>query len=150
MSATIFNQSDYSDILKRIDLLSASSQRKWGTMIVEEMLEHCSIQLKIALGMEKSHPHGFPLYRTKMGQWIALYLAPWPKGTATPKKMNVKKNKPFIGDIQALKKNILELLEQVQKAAVLFPHPFFGNLSKKDWGRLIWKHLDHHLRQFSA
>ena len=29
-------------------------------------------------------------------------------------------------------------------------HPFFGELSLEEWGRLQWKHLDHHLRQFSV
>jgi hypothetical protein len=29
-------------------------------------------------------------------------------------------------------------------------HPFFGRLSGDEWGRLIYKHLDHHLRQFGV
>jgi hypothetical protein len=30
------------------------------------------------------------------------------------------------------------------------PHPFFGPLSPGEWDRLMWKHIDHHLRQFGA
>ena len=30
------------------------------------------------------------------------------------------------------------------------PHPFFGPMSSEEWDRLMWKHLDHHLRQFGA
>ncbi|MDZ4803510.1 MAG: DUF1569 domain-containing protein [Candidatus Eisenbacteria bacterium] len=30
------------------------------------------------------------------------------------------------------------------------PNPIFGNLSVDEWGKLSWKHLDHHLRQFGA
>ena len=29
-------------------------------------------------------------------------------------------------------------------------HGFFGRLSGDEWARLMYKHLDHHLRQFSA
>jgi hypothetical protein len=29
-------------------------------------------------------------------------------------------------------------------------HPYFGPLTPGDWGRLCWKHLDHHLRQFGC
>jgi len=29
-------------------------------------------------------------------------------------------------------------------------HPFFGRLSGGDWGWLMFKHLDHHLRQFGT
>jgi hypothetical protein len=29
-------------------------------------------------------------------------------------------------------------------------HPAFGQLSRKDWGVLVYKHIDHHLRQFGV
>jgi hypothetical protein len=31
-----------------------------------------------------------------------------------------------------------------------FLHPFFGHLTKEQTGRLVYKHADHHLRQFNA
>ncbi|TPW11975.1 MAG: hypothetical protein FD129_1557, partial [bacterium] len=43
-----------------------------------------------------------------------------------------------------------QLIERVAAAERLEPHPFFGNLNIDEWGRLSWKHLDHHLRQFGA
>ena len=30
------------------------------------------------------------------------------------------------------------------------PHPFFGTLTPDEWAILMYKHLDHHLRQFGA
>jgi hypothetical protein len=30
------------------------------------------------------------------------------------------------------------------------PHPFFGRLKPDEWGILMYKHLDHHLRQFGV
>ena len=30
------------------------------------------------------------------------------------------------------------------------PHPFFGRMTGEEWDRLLWKHLDHHLRQFGV
>jgi len=29
-------------------------------------------------------------------------------------------------------------------------HPAFGALSRRAWGVLIYRHMDHHLRQFDA
>jgi hypothetical protein len=29
-------------------------------------------------------------------------------------------------------------------------HPAFGALSKRAWGVLIYRHMDHHLKQFGA
>ena len=30
------------------------------------------------------------------------------------------------------------------------PHSFFGRLAPREWAVLMYKHLDHHLRQFGA
>jgi len=30
------------------------------------------------------------------------------------------------------------------------PHPFFGKLTPQQWAILMYKHLDHHLRQFGV
>jgi len=30
------------------------------------------------------------------------------------------------------------------------PHAFFGQLTPEEWARLMYKHLDHHLRQFGV
>lgn len=32
----------------------------------------------------------------------------------------------------------------------LKPHPFFENLNLEEWARLIYKNLDHHLKQFGS
>ncbi len=31
-----------------------------------------------------------------------------------------------------------------------FLHPFFGKITKEQGGRLVYKHIDHHLRQFGC
>ena len=30
------------------------------------------------------------------------------------------------------------------------PHSFFGKLTPEQWASQMWKHLDHHLRQFGV
>ena len=29
-------------------------------------------------------------------------------------------------------------------------HPVFGKLTKEQWSKATWKHIDHHLKQFGA
>ena len=31
-----------------------------------------------------------------------------------------------------------------------YPHPFFGQLKPEQWAILMYKHVDHHLRQFGV
>ena len=49
---------------------------------------------------------------------------------------------------------LIELLQQVSKAGpeglTKDPHPFFGIMTTAQWDTLLWKHTDHHLRQFGA
>ena len=44
-----------------------------------------------------------------------------------------------------------ELALRADDSATRWPeHPFFGPLTRKDWGVLGYRHSDHHLRQFDA
>jgi hypothetical protein len=149
MAANIFNETDYVDIKTRIHQLNIQSQRQWGTMSLPQMLEHCSVQLKKALGIIPEGAYEGPsMYRTAFGHWLLFYAMPWPKSAATPSQMNMLSNGATVADVQDSKRALLGLLEKVQSQYQFNTHPFFGKMDKKDWGRLIWKHLDHHLKQF--
>ena len=151
MASNIFNSSDYTAIVKRIGNLNSNSPRKWGTININQMLEHCSIQLKLGLGrIDQSTFEGSPIMRTGLGRWLFLYVMPWSKGLPTPSKMNMMENGVSTVDFESEQKKLIDLLEQVQKNPDLRPHPFFGAMTQKDWGRLIFKHLDHHLKQFGC
>jgi Protein of unknown function (DUF1569) len=151
MAANIFYSSDFDLILQRIDQLTNQSQRRWGKMNLPQMLEHCAIQLKKALGISPAtKAQGPALFRTSFGRWMALYAFPWPKGSNTPADMNMEINSVSVQSFEHEKAQLVQLLQQVQQKDSLGVHPFFGAVNKKDWGRLIWKHLGHHLRQFDA
>jgi hypothetical protein len=151
MKANIFHPSDAAAIQNRIHHVSADNLRRWGKMTLPQMLTHCGIQLRLALGkIPSSSFEGPAIYRTLPGRWLALYAFPWPKGAATPSEMNMSANHATVHETEQAKTELLLLLEEVLKRDSLESHPFFGRMNQQDWGRLIWKHLDHHLRQFNA
>lgn len=57
-------------------------------------------------------------------------------------------------DFETEKENLKEKLIIFQKkgptACTERPHPFFGKLTPEQWGKGIYKHLDHHLQQFGV
>jgi hypothetical protein len=57
-------------------------------------------------------------------------------------------------DFEAERKRLSGLIDGFAAAGpsgcTTHPHAFFGSLSPDEWAVLMYKHLDHHLRQFGA
>jgi len=146
----IFNEVDFSEIASRVEKLSDTSLQRWGHMNLQEMLVHCTTQLKLSLGEISARQQGPSIMRSKLGKWLLFSNLPWPKNAGTPNEMNAELSSFSLSEIQNEKRVLLNYLEKVRAETQLKKHPFFGELSRKEWGRLIYKHLDHHLKQFSS
>ena len=49
------------------------------------------------------------------------------------------------------KQNLLELVNKfTPENVVLLKHPVWGKMTKEQWSKATWKHLDHHLKQFGV
>jgi len=57
-------------------------------------------------------------------------------------------------DLEQEKQRLIGLVDRFAsagpQACTTHPHTFFGKLTPDEWARLMYKHLDHHLRQFGA
>jgi Protein of unknown function (DUF1569) len=57
-------------------------------------------------------------------------------------------------DFEASRARLVELIEAFvaggPERCTDWPHMFFGRLTGEEWGVLVYKHLDHHLRQFGV
>ena len=136
------------EIIERINKLSLSSQRQWGKMNAAQMLAHVQLPIKIAYGTHQ--PKGSfllgligPLFKSKL--WDEK---PYKHGLPTdPTFVMADKEKDFETEKAAL----LDLVNRFSETAITSErHPVFGNLTKKNWSKATWKHLDHHLRQFGV
>jgi Protein of unknown function (DUF1569) len=131
----------------RIQALSSSSTRRWGTMSVDQMLWHCNQVLSTSLGdihvVQRRPP--FPVFVLK----FMLFNLPWPHNAPTaPEYKTVDRR-----DFEAERTRCLELIDRFHARNVEqggWPHAVFGELTGRQWSRLHAKHLDHHLKQFSV
>jgi len=146
----LFESTAYTNLTNRIDKLSADSKAEWGKMSVSQMLAHCKQAFKVPLSSK-------PLPRLFIGRLIGwaikgnLYnTKPWPKGLPTAPDFIIKDDRDF----ETEKADLLTLIKKFHDAgpqgAGLFPHPLFGRLNAEQWGKAMWKHMDHHLRQFGV
>ena len=146
---TILNETDRAAISNRLRSLSISSTGRWGTMDVTSMLKHLHLSALMTVGeMEvpsanKRAFHKFPL------KHLLLYVLPFPKGAPTAPKL--KPEAP--ASMEEERAALLELLERIgtgPRDGAGPDHPLFGPLTWREWGVVMYKHADHHLKQFGA
>jgi hypothetical protein len=151
MYANIFTDINYAEILQRLKNLRVDSTRKWGTMTSAEMLRHCRAQIEFILKPSPDVKIYPTMFRFSPVRWLALYGIPWPKNSKTAPELDVTKKLTDTTDFDNEKQLILQGLHNLYHADhVEAIHPLFGKMGKNQWGRVVWKHLDHHLRQFGV
>jgi Protein of unknown function (DUF1569). len=145
---TVFDIFDREEVIGRIDAVTAESKPRWGKMNAEMMLAHLVASVRMAKGELEVKPKKLPIRFFPLRQLIVYWL-PFPKGAPTAPEL--LPSDP--GAIEENKHQLAQLLKDVggRGAMDLWPyHPAFGNLGRRGWGVLIWRHVDHHLRQFGA
>jgi hypothetical protein len=146
---TVFDKATREELIDRINRLDENSARQWGKMDVAQMIKHCRLWEEMISGDLKCK-------RSFMGRLIGQMVLkgflknerPLGRNTPTAPELRVDDTN---GDIAAEKTRWIEMIEKnVQFSNSNFVHPFFGKMTKEQIGQLDYKHIDHHLRQFSA
>lgn len=146
----LLNYSDREAIVARLQTLSIQNQRKWGKLSIQELIPHLTDPLRVAMGEKSGNPQKSILYNTLLGKAMRDYL-PWPKGAPTdpgflPGTGGTAATE-FNQDLQTL---LLTIHRFATFSSPMADNPVFGRMTSEAWGRLMWRHLDHHLRQFGA
>jgi hypothetical protein len=147
---TLFNQTDNEELLQRIDHLTVNSKAIWGKMNVAQMMAHCQQPIRVAFGLSES---GRTLIGRLFGNIVKKQLLsdrPWRKSLPTDKTFVIADSRDFEKEKENLKKLVRKFSTDGPGALSKRPHPFFGKMSEEEWGRMSWKHLDHHLQQFGV
>lgn len=146
----LFDKNCFEQIITRLSNLSADSERQWGKMNVAQMLAHCKEAFKVPLS-EKKMPRMFIGVLIGWAFKNKLYNdSPWTKNLPTAPKFIIKDKRDF----ETEKKELMNLLIQFNKGGAekvgRFPHPMFGSFTTEQWGKSMYKHMDHHLKQFAV
>jgi hypothetical protein len=115
-------------------------------MSAPQMVCHLSESLKMALGELKVTPKKLPIRYPPLKQFI-VYVAPFPKHAPTAPELQVRSPGDWSADVADLR-SLVERFASQRGVAKWPDHPAFGRLSARAWGVLVYRHMDHHLRQF--
>ena len=147
----LFEAAAVDEVKGRIAHLRPDSERLWGKMNAAQAVAHCAAGLELALG-DRLPP------RLLLGRIIGRIVKPMALGNDEPMRRNSPTVKGLVvsdeRDLEAERKRLCGLIDRFAAAGpgscTTHPHSFFGRLTPQEWAVLMYKHLDHHLRQFGV
>jgi len=147
----LFEAARVGEVKERMARLRPDSERLWGKMNPAQALAHCSRGIELAVG-DRIPP------RLLLGRIIGRMVKPMALGNDKPMRRNSPTVKDLVvqdeRDLGTERERLCGLIERFAAAGpagcTTHPHSFFGRLTPEEWATLMYKHLDHHLRQFGV
>ncbi|HVW76085.1 MAG TPA: DUF1569 domain-containing protein [Alloacidobacterium sp.] len=147
----LFDRATVDEIKERIVHLGPESPRQWGRMTSAQAAAHCCRGLEMAMG-EIRPP------RAAIGRVIGWAIKPlvfrddepFRRNSPTARELIVEDNCNFAVEQQRLAALVDRFASVGPSGCTTHPHSFFGSLTPMQWSVLMYKHLDHHLRQFGV
>ncbi|HEY6065026.1 MAG TPA: hypothetical protein VIY96_02660 [Thermoanaerobaculia bacterium] len=136
------------ELKERLGRLTPETRAQWGKFDAPRMVVHCTDALQMALGRIPTTPKNLPIRHAPLKQ-LFVYWLPWPKGAPTAPELLRRTPAEWEAEVSGL----LALMEEAGSVPPDFvwpAHPAFGRMSRRAWGVLGYRHLDHHFRQFGV
>jgi len=139
------------EVKERVARLTPESERLWGKMNAPQAVAHLSVSMEWAVG-DTLPPRMF------VGRIVGGIIKPKVLGNDEPMHRNAPTAKTLViadeRDLEIERARLCGLIDRFAVAGpagcTTHPHSFFGPLTPEEWAILMYKHLDHHLRQFGV
>lgn len=145
---TIFDKTTKDELIRRIQTLSPNSKAQWGKMDVYQMLKHCTLWEDI-IQSKQNHKRMFMgrLFGKMALRSILKDESPLRHSTPTIPELIITTT----GDVELQKSEWIARIQQYENYSnPKFEHTFFGKMTQEQIGHMVYKHIDHHLRQFKS
>ena len=147
---TLFDAATHAEMSARVQRLQPDAVRQWGKMEVAQMCTHCALALEMASGDR-------PCKQSLVGKILAPFFRnvvagpqPFKKNSPTGPAFRVTDARDFTSERARLQTAVDRFVVGGPANAAAQEHGFLGRMPGDQWGRMMWKHLDHHLGQFSV
>ncbi|MBB5317948.1 DUF1569 domain-containing protein [Tunturibacter empetritectus] len=148
---SLFEARAVEQIKERLARLQPDCQREWGTMTPGQAMAHCAGSMELAVG-DRIPP------RMLLARIMGRVVKPMAlgndrlmrRGSPTSRDLLVQDRRDLGTERERLGRLIDRFVVAGPKGCTVHPHSFFGRLTPEEWAELMYKHLDHHLRQFGV
>ena len=145
---SIFEADSNAIMIARMNKLTPTSQAVWGKMNVAQMCKHTNEALIVAFG-ENEIKVNFLMKFLGIVMKDKVFNSEFKKNSPTAKEFIFTDKYDFESSRNELIKNFSRFAEG-HKSIKIVKHPFWGKMTYSDWDKLMWNHVDHHLRQFGV
>ena len=148
---TLFDPAREREILDRVGRLTPESPRQWGTLTAPRMVCHLIDAFRVPL-YERTVTVRPGFATNRLVRHAMIFWIPWPKGKIPTIPEYYLETQPahFASDVASLKACAQRAAERGRAGKEFQSHPAFGDLSRKQWGALMYLHTNHHLTQFGV
>jgi GTP-sensing pleiotropic transcriptional regulator CodY len=145
---SILDRCTRDELITRIQVLDEESLARWDKMNVFQMMRHCVRCEELYLGKRKHKRVLIGRIFGKAGLKSILNEGnEFPKGAPTSQAFKVKET---AGNLELEKERWIALIEQYGSFPESYVHWFFGKMTREQVGCFVYRHNDHHLRQFGT
>lgn len=147
----LFEPATRQTIMERLSRLTPGAARHWGKMEPAQMLAHCTAAMQVATGeLPRKQPFLFKLIAPFARSSFLSEHKPFGKNSPTDPAFVVSDSRDFEREKARLTATVERFSESGPGEAGKHEHSFLGRITGEQWGVVMYKHLDHHLRQFGA
>ena len=140
-----------SELITRIEDLEPETQPLWGKMSLGQMLAHVNVSYEMAFEDKHTHAKGLKQLMLKLlVKPSVVNEKPYRKNLRTAPAFLMTDERIF--DLE--KARLIAYINMTAERGEAFFNglrsPSFGPLTANEWNNLLYKHIDHHLRQFGV
>ena len=130
----------------RLARLAPDTPAQWGRMNAPRMVAHLTQSFRSAIGELRVAPKNTPLRRSPLKE-LVIYWLPFPRNLPTAPELLALEPTEWAADVAQLQA-LMQRFATKDPESVFPNHAAFGRMSGKQWGVLMYRHTDHHFRQF--
>jgi hypothetical protein len=147
----LYEPATAAEVKARIAQLKPDSPPQWGSMNAAQGIAHCCGGMEWAVG-DTVPPRMF--VGSIIGKMIKPMVlkddAPMRRNSPTAKTLLVADQRELGSEQDRLRKLVERFASAGPSGCAKSAHSFFGKLTPDEWAILMYKHIDHHLRQFGV
>ena len=140
------------EIKQRLGQLYPGSTKVWGKMSPHQAVCHLTDAFRMVMGERPIDFKSNVFLRTFVRFMVVTVPLPWPRGVGTAPELDQERGgtppEEFAADLDQLSTEIYRFVSKGGRD--MATHPIFGDLSRGEWSRWAYRHLDHHLKQFGV